>query len=85
MLNGITLEEYASQDNALLTSCDGVNDPNWEKYLIEQAKNGFESDADDADEEQGSENSEEDKSPEITVKEAGRMVADLNDSALKIT
>ena len=28
LLNGMLLEEYASQDNALLTSCDGVNDPN---------------------------------------------------------
>ena len=42
----------------LLTSCDGVNDPNWETHLIEQAKNGFESDADEGDKEQGSENSE---------------------------
>ena len=77
MLNGITLEEYASQDNALLTSCDGVNDPNWETHLIEQAKNGFESDADEDDEEHGSKNSEEDQSPEITVEEAARMVAEL--------
>ena len=76
MLN-VTLEEYASQDNALLTSCDGVNDPNWETHLIKQAKNRFESDADEDDEEQGSENSEEDQSPEITVKEAARMVAEL--------
>jgi len=77
LLNGITLQEYASQDNALLTSCDGVNDPNWEMHLIEQAKNGFESDADEDNKEQGSENSEEDQSPEITVKEAARMVAEL--------
>ena len=83
MLNGITLEEYTSQDNALLTSCDGVNDPNWETHLIEQAKNGFESDADEDDEDQGSKNSEEDQSPEITVKEAARMVAELKRFGLK--
>ncbi|XP_022778438.1 tigger transposable element-derived protein 6-like [Stylophora pistillata] len=59
LLDGITLEEYANQDNALLTSCDGVNDPNWETRLIEQAKNGFESDADEDNEEQGSKNSED--------------------------
>ncbi|PFX20594.1 Tigger transposable element-derived protein 6 [Stylophora pistillata] len=76
LLNGITLEEYANQDNALLTSCHGVNDPNWVTRLIEQAKNGFESDADEDDEEQGSENSE-DQFPEITVKEAARMVGEL--------
>ena len=64
LLNGITLEENTSQDNVLLTSC-GVNDPNWETHLIEQAKNGFESDADEDDEEQGSKNSEEDQPPEI--------------------
>ena len=77
LLNGIILEEFASQDNALLTSCDGVDDPNWETHLIEQAKNGFDSDADEDDEEQGSKNSEEDQPPEITVKEAARMVAEL--------
>ena len=48
-----------------------------ETHLIEQAKNGFESDADEDNEEQGSKNSEEDQSPEITVKEAARMVAEL--------
>ena len=69
----------------MLTSCDGVNDPNWETHLIEQAKNGFESSADEDDEEQGSEKSEEDQSPEITVKEAARMVAELKRLALKIT
>ena len=54
-------------------------------HLIEQAKNGFESDADEDDKERGSEKSEEDQSSEITVKEAARIVAELNDSALKIT
>ncbi|PFX24259.1 Tigger transposable element-derived protein 6 [Stylophora pistillata] len=83
LLDGVTLEEYANQDNALLTSCDGVNDPNWETRLIEQAKNGFDSDADEDDEEQGSENSEEDQSPEITVKEAARMVVELKRFSFK--
>ncbi|PFX11437.1 tigger transposable element-derived protein 6-like [Stylophora pistillata] len=83
LLDGVTLEEYDNPDNALLTSCDGVNDPNWETRLIEQAKNGFDSDADEDDEEQGSENSEEDQSPEITVKEAARMVVELKRFSFK--